>query len=512
MASWTCIVCTFINRNDANKCEICELDRTYQQSQPQSNTKNNLNSEDNHDNEQNDSSSNQTLHTTSDTRNNLKWECDRCTYLNNSDMKQCEMCLSDKSNNNITHSIENDYEFAKMLQQKYDAETENDSESESIEIMTPGSSNINSTSNTNSNSAIIPRTVSNSNVRNGIQKKRTRNQMEQSDQMDIKLTSVSRAKSKIKDMLVDNIILNISKNWNPEGTRMDPVSNGKIELQSSLLDTENGYSINSMITDDYPHYPGRSRQIVIKGNKQSQFPYFIIDLKDLKVLPTVFNMRRNFYDHSQYTGCWKNIVVQGSNDGKKWRDIQSFSRPYVRDNGWRDIGELRFKRRKTGDTYFSQFKIKLTAKNSSGEKVLKIQSFEMQGHVRRKVYQINRRNEIKDLIPFPKIPGNRCIGDINNVFNILNNWNKDGIQHKKYNKYNKPIKNLNVELHDYQKKGLSWLIDMEDNGNDRNIHGGLLCDEMGLGKTVQIIALMLLQKQKHSFKDRTIIITPLSLI
>ena len=44
---------------------------------------------------------------------------------------------------------------------------------------------------------------------------------------------------------------------------------------------------------------------------------------------------------------------------------------------------------------------------------------------------------------------------------------------------------LNVTLKDYQKRGLSWLIDMENNGKN-GIFGGLLCDEMGLGKTLGI--------------------------
>ena len=100
-----------------------------------------------------------------------------------------------------------------------------------------------------------------------------------------------------------------------------------------------------------------------------------------------------------------------------------------------------------------------------------------------------RINEINDFKPFAIIPSNRMKGDPNEILKLLNN--KEFEHDNEYKEYENDIPNLKITLKDYQKRGVSWLIDMEENGNDYGIHGGLLCDEMGLGKTVQTIALML---------------------
>lgn len=50
-----------------------------------------------------------------------------------------------------------------------------------------------------------------------------------------------------------------------------------------------------------------------------------------------------------------------------------------------------------------------------------------------------------------------------------------------------------IELKDYQKQGVTWMIRMEKG----NHHGGILSDEMGLGKTVQSIASILLNTPEN---------------
>ena len=52
-------------------------------------------------------------------------------------------------------------------------------------------------------------------------------------------------------------------------------------------------------------------------------------------------------------------------------------------------------------------------------------------------------------------------------------------------------------LRDYQKQGLNWL-----NFLDEFNFGACLADDMGLGKTIQIIALILLQRQKKKAKHQ----------
>ncbi|SBT81177.1 DNA repair protein rhp16, putative [Plasmodium malariae] len=51
-------------------------------------------------------------------------------------------------------------------------------------------------------------------------------------------------------------------------------------------------------------------------------------------------------------------------------------------------------------------------------------------------------------------------------------------------------KELKFELLEYQKEGVSWMINQEYS----NIKGGILADEMGMGKTIQAITLILCQK------------------
>ena len=65
---------------------------------------------------------------------------------------------------------------------------------------------------------------------------------------------------------------------------------------------------------------------------------------------------------------------------------------------------------------------------------------------------------------------------------------------------------LTTALRDYQKEGLNWL-----NFLDEFDFGGCLADDMGLGKTVQIIAFLLLQKEKHG-SIPSLVVVPTSLL
>jgi len=67
---------------------------------------------------------------------------------------------------------------------------------------------------------------------------------------------------------------------------------------------------------------------------------------------------------------------------------------------------------------------------------------------------------------------------------------------------------LTVQLHQYQKQGLFWLVNQE-HGSHR---GGILADDMGLGKTVQCIALMAHNKSNNPNKKSTLIVGPLAVL
>ncbi len=65
---------------------------------------------------------------------------------------------------------------------------------------------------------------------------------------------------------------------------------------------------------------------------------------------------------------------------------------------------------------------------------------------------------------------------------------------------------LKTELRHYQHEGLNWLNFLDDLN-----FGGCLADDMGLGKTIQIIAFILLQRQKVNLNNNLLVV-PTSLI
>lgn len=67
-------------------------------------------------------------------------------------------------------------------------------------------------------------------------------------------------------------------------------------------------------------------------------------------------------------------------------------------------------------------------------------------------------------------------------------------------------KELKANLRSYQQQGLNWL-----NFLDGFNFGGCLADDMGLGKTIQIIAFILLQRQK-AIQNTNLIVVPASLV
>jgi len=72
-----------------------------------------------------------------------------------------------------------------------------------------------------------------------------------------------------------------------------------------------------------------------------------------------------------------------------------------------------------------------------------------------------------------------------------------------------PIANpekLNAELRDYQKRGVAWLRYLENLGLN-----GCLADDMGLGKTMQVISLLILERE-HTQPGPTLLIAPTSVI
>jgi len=67
-------------------------------------------------------------------------------------------------------------------------------------------------------------------------------------------------------------------------------------------------------------------------------------------------------------------------------------------------------------------------------------------------------------------------------------------------------KNFIGKLRDYQKFGFNWFYFLQENN-----FGGILADDMGLGKTVQVLTLLLNEKQKE-IKEPNLIVVPTSVV
>lgn len=65
---------------------------------------------------------------------------------------------------------------------------------------------------------------------------------------------------------------------------------------------------------------------------------------------------------------------------------------------------------------------------------------------------------------------------------------------------------LHAELRHYQQQGLNWLNFLDEFG-----FGGCLADDMGLGKTIQVIAFMLMLRQKYG-QQTHLAVVPTSII
>ncbi len=70
-----------------------------------------------------------------------------------------------------------------------------------------------------------------------------------------------------------------------------------------------------------------------------------------------------------------------------------------------------------------------------------------------------------------------------------------------------PPASMDSVLRPYQTYGYKWLATMQAAG-----FGGILADEMGLGKTIQMISLMLANKEQGTQKDPALVVCPASLV
>eukprot|EP01083_Nonionella_stella_P133698 406507_1 len=493
-----------------------------------------------------------------------QWVCSVCTYLNHPALPQCEICESDRESK-PPQSIDSDLQFAQRLQEQFDKEPtsthpiqtntntkHNQPKTQSNDAQTSSRSDLPERSNSNSSSrqrtvprrikvtsrkltvrqsrqsvkkkpSISNRSVSNRNSPNANSSNHNHNNSRKRKRSEIESELPHHNQCKIKEEE-----MRYHRSYQDIIHRIEHVRAGyethshhnKISTHLSPGATSTGRgNIASVIglNDSKPSYQCQKGITIEHRRNGADLPYLIIDFNTTQVHIKSYCIKHPIWSEwsrtlnkSQYHGennYMTNWVVEGSND--------------LKDDNWSIIHEVKDDRQlKTRNwagshfrippphppTYFTKIRLRMTAPNSSGSNKMKLQQLKLYGTMRRKVYPLPRVDEYKASDPFPAVGKNKCMGDIDNVFKILNE--SESLQHLECKEYVQEIPHLKVELKDYQKRGLEWLLLMENTGHD-GIHGGLLCDEMGLGKTVQMIALMLVQKQRNAnsqSKDRSLII------
>ena len=298
----------------------------------------------------------------------------------------------------------------------------------------------------------------------------------------------------------------MGQNWDPDRSSQyeDPAN----RVDRPLIEYVTSDDRNGLISF-------KKVQIKPKGNEGTDWPFLVIDLKDVSVKLTHYQLFIIDKLLAFMPIKWK---IMGSNDGNNWTLIQNETRAQ-RGGTQRYSARLRSNKNKgprrwnvsnydhfetlytiNNDDigYFSKFKFELTAKcynqrqgDLSGHKILAIEDIKLFGDTTRKVYKQRRRNEVRNKVPvYPAIAKGQISADLDIILKMINQH--EPLQHNECVEYKEDIDGLKVELFDYQRQGVQWMLNMENDGiAEYGIHGGLLCDEMGLGKTVQTIAMML---------------------
>eukprot|EP01083_Nonionella_stella_P237207 832371_1 len=477
------------------------------------------------------------------------WVCSVCTYLNHPALPKCEICDSnhESKQSKPVPFMDSDLEFAKRLQEQFDKE--------SYQPMLQ--------TNTNHNRSIPKRTITTepNNARTATSNSNSRHSITHNKKFSIRLDPVSisnhkppSAKStnqnrkRKRSAMESDSILPSERHHNQckikeEEIKYSP-NYGNNDIVGRIEYVRTGYealshhnqmrvhvSQNTSVTGNTKAvfaFKGQPYTAALTLYRSGDFPYLTIDFNTTQVKVVTYRIRHPIstdYDYASgqmvTTGAnnfMTSWVLEGNNDlhSNNWQIIHRVKNGRGKLEAAAEYSSARFSVPDGVDgRYFTKIRLRMTALNSSGARTMKLAKVKLYGVMRRKVYQFPRRDEYKTIESFPAITKNKCIGDIDHVFKILNE--SESLEHHECKEYVQNIPDLKVQLKDYQRTGLQWLLHMENTGHN-GIHGGLLCDEMGLGKTVQMIALMLVQKQRNvsrngsQSKDRSLIVTPLSLI
>eukprot|EP01083_Nonionella_stella_P237206 832369_1 len=531
MSQWTCNVCTYLNHPALPKCEICESDR---ESKPLQSVDGDLEFAKRLQEQFGKESTPQTQTKTNSNHNQPPKQPNSTSSSNSSSNHKSKP----------VPSTDADLEFAKRLQEQFDKESHqsdpspiptNDNHNRSIDSIPKPQSNDAPTSNSNSNSqksttesnkrSILPAPVPISNhkppnadsTNRNRRRKRKRSEMESDSNVS---SERHHHQCKIKEEEMKHT--GHYHNQTDIVERIDFIRTGYEDLshhnQMSVHVSPNtsvtGSAMSVFAIKGQPYSPS------LTLFRSGDFPYLTIDFNTTQVKVVTYAIRHPMSHEWMGSGEWgrvgddnfmKSWVLEGNNDlhSNNWQIIHRVKNGSGKLEAGGVYSPVHFSVPDgVSGRYFTKIRLRMTALNSSGARTMKLAKVKLYGVMRRKVYQFPRRDEYKTIESFPAITKNKCIGDIDHVFKILNE--SESLEHHECKEYVQNIPDLKVQLKDYQRTGLQWLLHMENTGHN-GIHGGLLCDEMGLGKTVQIIALMLVQKQKNP-NERTLIITPLSLI
>eukprot|EP01084_Bolivina_argentea_P230174 388287_1 len=508
MSEWTCQQCTFLNRNMLQQCEICQHKRSSQSIQ-------------------------HTVESDLEFAKQLQQQYNKTNSESmNQGMRSLDLTPSPKKpsinffrqpNSNPTFKF--NIPSPKQPQQHNNNSNSNSNNSNSNNSNSNNSnsnnSNLNnSNSNINNNNNSVSISISNSTVSSNNQNKKSRKRKIEA----LESYNIEEEEELDSDQL--EFIGNMMNDQN-HGTKYKIIEQN-IEYNSSYSWTEDiihklaqdfvpGWNRNTIDANpviagkmnvskpSYVSYCGGSHQLLqlfgrwrydnlgvnMKSDKPNLFPYFIMDFKDLQIKLNCYRIDHPIYYRYengasvQYggNGFLQSWALDGSNDLINWKTIHTngHSQSSLDSQNTKMVcKEGKYGWSSLNNKFYTKFRFRMTYMNSNFANILKLSSIKLYGQIKRKLEYKPRIDEHKPIDKFPTIPSTKCLGDMNNVFKVLNEY--ENIQHNECKEYIENIPNLKIQLKDYQKRGLQWMLNIENNGNSDGIHGGLVCDEMGLGK------------------------------
>eukprot|EP01083_Nonionella_stella_P201396 736828_1 len=341
-----------------------------------------------------------------------QWSCSVCTYLNHPALKSCEICEAVRELQEHVHT---------NSELKSHVHTDHQSSSHSHTVHQPNHSNTKYTKpsvdqpNHPNTNCIKPSVHQPNGANHPNQKKRKRFVSE------IEPPHFDHHKMKTKEEHMKYPTDIIARIEHVRAGYQSVAYHNKISTLLPPGATSNGSTLASVIgTGLICRKKSSQKGITIVAANGDEYPFVVIDFKTTTV---------KIESYSICSESMTNWVVEGSNDAVTWSTMH-YQISDIRATQHYQILEHRIK-------YFSKLRVRMNGPNSNKTTSMQLKGIKFFGMMRRKVYPLRRVDEYKASEPFPAIPKNKCMGDIENVFKILNE--SESLQHNECKEYDQDI-------------------------------------------------------------------------